>query len=689
MYHASNMIFIIILALGGVLIQGSFALTAYDCQSAATNITAFATTNIQDCAMPRLEEQNNTITNALVIQKEDLIPIQVLQCRLNIVQVITRCGHMGHTSEVVGGHSRFLYEFTKSQCEDPLRTNLFVYPYKTHAQAQTYVNSVNEGTYYIAGWSDTKGDCGGAGYTFRQTWYEQALVSHNWELYYTTLTGKLDVITKKIHIRDISCDYDKLQCKDAILGQLFWDKLHDLQCDKKLYNILYKGPATKFQLTDQTTNAQYSILTIRNSVYIFSILLKESSYKCNIPLTTTDQFNIFVSFDTENSFFQQTQASTPSNSTPSLIAYLNTKLLYLDHHIGSQLVNLYSDLLHRQCRQKQASLRNLLTLSKIDPEGFAYALTNEPGYSSMMMGEVVYVLKCSTVNVTFRTVPKCYQEIPVTYLDKPAFVTPRNRLITYHANEVICSPLYPVIYNLSKTWTIMNQSPSSTLQPTILNPNEPPTWKFNYTLHIGTAGLYSQEHLEAYTRQMLFVNERSAINNIIAQTLYNPNTDRQGLHFNNLIDEEKIKQKIETFFSNLLTSFQTFGIWVSTVIGIVTVVKCLIYFIEVLINGAHLYHVFGWSFKLLAAIFQSATTYLLLIFAPRNRQSYDILPNPPDLPPRPDHTDLLATAPIYPRLPSTSTTTRQNEAITYVEMSPLTPNTAEQNQRTDRNDTSL
>ena len=52
---------------------------------------------------------------------------------------------------------------------------------------------------------------------------------------------------------------------------------------------------------------------------------------------------------------------------------------------------------------------------------------NKPGATAIIQGEVVYLLRCAEKSVSQRnTTVVCYQEIPVYYNGKPAFITPKN-----------------------------------------------------------------------------------------------------------------------------------------------------------------------------------------------------------------------------------------------------------------------
>lgn len=81
-----------------------------------------------------------------------------------------------------------------------------------------------------------------------------------------------------------------------------------------------------------------------------------------------------------------------------------------------------------------------MSIASLSPIEFAYVHTKEPGYTATAMGEVINLIKCQPVEVKIRNVlTQCYNELPITYLDKPAYMTPKNHLFQYIGTEVTCS----------------------------------------------------------------------------------------------------------------------------------------------------------------------------------------------------------------------------------------------------------
>ncbi|CAH0395685.1 unnamed protein product [Bemisia tabaci] len=68
--------------------------------------------------------------------------------------------------------------------------------------------------------------------------------------------------------------------------------------------------------------------------------------------------------------------------------YMNTKFVYIERHIGVEIDRMYQDQVYQRCKVETNTIQNLLTLSLISPEEFAYALMEESGFTAVVNGQV-------------------------------------------------------------------------------------------------------------------------------------------------------------------------------------------------------------------------------------------------------------------------------------------------------------
>lgn len=71
---------------------------------------------------------------------------------------------------------------------------------------------------------------------------------------------------------------------------------------------------------------------------------------------------------------------------------------------------------------------------------------------TVVAGEVIHLIKCTPVEVRVRPTEECYKELPITYHNKSAFLTPKTHIITKGASTTDCSELIPHMYNLHGNW---------------------------------------------------------------------------------------------------------------------------------------------------------------------------------------------------------------------------------------------
>ena len=91
-----------------------------------------------------------------------------------------------------------------------------------------------------------------------------------------------------------------------------------------------------------------------------------------------------------------------------IFTYVNSKFIYVEIHIRTEANKLYHDFLSQRCILEQQVFRNTLTLATQWTDEFAYHLMKAPGYTSVIAGEVVHIVKCIPVEVKYRKTEEFY-----------------------------------------------------------------------------------------------------------------------------------------------------------------------------------------------------------------------------------------------------------------------------------------
>ena len=96
-----------------------------------------------------------------------------------------------------------------------------------------------------------------------------------------------------------------------------------------------------------------------------------------------------------------------------IFKYVNSKFVYVEKHIKTQIRNLYRDVLLQRCNLARETLKNGLAIATQAPDEFAYNLMKSLGYMAVTAGEVVHIIKCIPVEVMVQQEEECYVELKV------------------------------------------------------------------------------------------------------------------------------------------------------------------------------------------------------------------------------------------------------------------------------------
>lgn len=87
----------------------------------------------------------------------------------------------------------------------------------------------------------------------------------------------------------------------------------------------------------------------------------------------------------------------------------------------------------------------MVLLLTIDPTGFAYTHTKEPGYTAVLLGEVVFLIKCVPTEVKIRETELCYNELPVLHKNQSVIYGSIKSSFTAQGNSGGMQHIYATI----------------------------------------------------------------------------------------------------------------------------------------------------------------------------------------------------------------------------------------------------
>ena len=199
-----------------------------------------------------------------------------------------------------------------------------------------------------------------------------------------------------------------------------------------------------------------------------------------------------------------------------MYAYRDSKFIHLERHMGRSISALNAHVMANLCKMEAQMISNLQSLAMVDPMEAAYAWSRKPGYTALIRGEIVHMVKCVPISVHIHTTTHCTHGLPVLYMGKPYFMSSRSHILSQHAERVSCSAMFPVKYRLQNNWF--------TLDPTLVQSKAPEILKLNInysdwlydSINMGTAGIYSSSDMERQRMAVLFPLEMRAITRTIA-----------------------------------------------------------------------------------------------------------------------------------------------------------------------------
>lgn len=589
---------------------------AYDCSSTKMNITSFNTLNVDYCTPP-MPNKIEKIPIIKLLQITESKQIQFQACYIVADYLITKCAGFDDAQIVKHGYFTELIQAGAAQCADAHSKRAY-----TFYQGTTANNiKINQTMYFsdvIRGRVNHDGDC--TGETFKTDKYEwdNVLVQAKYKI---VLSEGMAIANSRDNVIILPTG-TRLRLSDSYgidshKGEIIlWKFNKQTNCDTNDYDTLYEGPATLItskNLSIQPRKYKHFYFLVESDKITFALQKLNLDYACHIPVFQTEHPRLFILVDQENIPFFHTKPISTYNT--DLMAYINTKFVYIQNIIKASITSMYIDLVTKQCNLERQILMHKLSLASYSLSEFAYSMGEGPGYTALKSGEIVYLLKCKPVDVELdRSHNACFQELPVLYNKQKLFMAPKTHTLQKYGTEIDCTIILPTGYLMEGEWISMspnyNELGSGKI-PQLLKPQTTWTWSYRSPEHLMNAGLYSSDMINALQKHLLFPQEVDAAQSNIARQTMGYNTLDQGLKLKPYIDGELISQLVDEKLNKMWGWFLGFGNFISGLLGIFTAWKILMICLNTTVNMSILYQTFGCSFKVLAGVFASMTHYFM------------------------------------------------------------------------------
>lgn len=579
-------------------------LIGYDCANGNSNITHISLRNIGSCDLPDLSI-NTTTTYLQLLQVDDYKTVHVYQCKIEIKRSAFYCGMHSHISLVSKSHAEYLLDIDAAGCQKIQETGRVIIGNEIIdglIKNYTETRSIN-----IAGKIKSNGECKGVPYSdafgsFDDNTVVQGVVTITLRDY----LAPLDLDNNLLHLKEgVTCAFNRGSCSDYEGGQIFWERVPMDQCQFNKYTVLYEGPATIGKIKNE--DISQIIYTVQTPEITFALAKEMTHTKCGYQLIQTEHPKLFILEGSKGTFFATKQSISPKQM--DLFAYVNSKFVYVEKHLHTQMNDLYKDILTQRCLLEQKVLRNSLSLASIEPDLFALNYMQGPGFLSVIGGEIIYIIKCIAVNVKLRKTEECYQELPVKKGEEDYFLTPRTRILKKTGLQINCNPILPSMYEIDGTWYRFLPQATETKSPHQLKPNVKPTWEYKSIGNLATNGIYSKEDLDKLREDVMFPANRPAILNVLARRVTGQKANSDYVSLNGLFDTEVLEKLTTSAWNKFWNKFTMYGNISAGIIMTFLIWKFGKSILSTLMNMFAIHSVFGCNVRLLGAFWSTLTNF--------------------------------------------------------------------------------
>lgn len=595
-----------------LFISTTYALVGYDCGGQSFNVTTFALNQIGTCQLPT-KEPTPIAVRIQLLQIADYTTTEIIQCKVEIDRTIYYCGMNSHNSIVHNGRQAYLIELDKRACTRLQESGIIQLSISSQIVGIKR-NSTSTRGVTLAGSINNEGRCTGTQYSDPYGNWDNVIVQATAKISISNYVGDINLKAGQIILRSgTHCQLADGSCTDIEGNTAHWETEPVDSCMFNRYDVLYEGPATKLT-NSQSPTVNPNVYTLTTQETTFALATKAESHICGYTLIKTEHPKLFILETQQGQSFAARRRVSINNL--DIFSYINSKFIYVEKHLHTQMNNLYLDVLTQRCNLEKQVLQNALTTANILPEQFARAVMKTPGYMAVIAGEVAHIIKCIPVECTLRRTTDCYNELPVLYRNTSFFLTPNTRTLIKMGTQTECNPLLPAQYLIEGTWYRFVPNPMAVPTPQILTPLDQPTWTYSSIGYLATSGIYTTNEIEDLRDRIMFPAEKPALLNNIARGSIGYAIPQGSISLKNFLDSETLDNLAESTAKRLWNGFEKFGIVSAGLFAILTIFSILKSIIDTCIHGYTLHSLYGWSFALVGAIW-SSITHLLIARAQR------------------------------------------------------------------------
>lgn len=591
------------------LLPDARGLVGYDCSTGNTQITSISLKNIGYCDIPEVEVQSTTKYIQL-LQISNLKFTHVHHCKIEIYRQIFHCGTWGFLGATQNGVAEYMMDISSDDCRKIHKTKRFSLGHNIIDGLRS--NATETRSITIAGAADEKGYCDGVLYSDPFGHYTRVVVQGTIKITLMDYLASVNLDENKLHLRQgYHCSFNQGYCNDMEGGYTFWERFPKDACNFDRYSVLYEGHAHRGLVASFNNNRTESevIYTVETDENTFAVKQEKIITRCGFQLIQTEHPKLFILEGAKGSFFTSARMVSPKEM--DVFIYVNSKFVYVEKHIRRQLKDLFRDIMKHRCELEQKVLRNSLSIASMSPDNFAYDFTQQPGHTSVLAGEVIYIIKCQPIVLKVRKVDDCYIELPVHKGEEDYFITARTHILKKVGTQIACSPILPVMYEVDDVCYKFLPSITEAKSPQTLQPHDDLSWDPRPIGKIADGGIYTSEELKQLQNQIQFPSDRPAILNIVARKIFGLHTNMHDVNLEGLLDPEAIEKMATSAWQKFWGGYIQFGNISAGILMTIFIYQVTKTLLGTICNMFALHSAYGFSFHLLAACWNGATNLCL------------------------------------------------------------------------------
>ncbi|XP_071653598.1 uncharacterized protein [Temnothorax longispinosus] len=470
------------------------------------------------------------------------------------------------------------------------------------------VNQTTSRPITFAGSTSTDGKCSGVEYSDPYGTWQDVVVQGIVTVSLSTHQAVINIETNQIHLRTGTvCQYVDGNCIDIEGRYTYWETIPNDYCKFSHYDVLYEGKAKK--MVSETNDKLQILYSLSTQDVTFALTRIGEEVLCGYTLIKTEHPKLVILETNKGDSFARKRPLAIENI--DIFAYVNSKFVYVERHIRTQMNRLYTDVLKQRCNLERQVMKNALSLAMHAPDDFAYQIMKGPGYMAVISGEVVHITKCTPVEVKIRQTRECYQQLPVSKGNETYFLTPRTHILFRTGMQISCSRILPTMYQLNDGWYRITPNVEYSKAPMIMEPMTKPTWHYSDPGSLAASGIYTNQDLEKLRDHIMFPAEKVGILNTVARGVKGEPIITQGISLSYLLDEDSLQKITENAWRKIWGAFLIFGNATAGLIGMYFFARTAKLIIDTIIHGYALHTIYGWSIHLVGALWDSVTNLLL------------------------------------------------------------------------------